>query len=119
MRAALRSRAISEERPTISVRRGLVGARHEILDSLHQRRQVGVVDQRAGHPDRVAEEEALVEDLAAGEGAARDVPGQSIERDALARGGVGRGRSSARSRAASGICEVGSDGVAIRLESSC
>src|SRR5437899_3245394 len=39
----------------------------------------------AGARQRVAREEALVEDLAAAEGAARDVPGQAEELHAIAR----------------------------------
>src|SRR5208337_4678412 len=84
IRAAFRSLAISEADdsgpppPPPSV-----GTFQEGADAVGERLQVGVVDQRACHADGVAKEEALVEDLAAAECAARNLPRQSIERDAL------------------------------------
>src|SRR5580693_6255275 len=84
-----------------------VGAFQECAHSLYERLQVGVVDQGACHPDGVAEEEALVEDLAAAEGAARYVPRQSIERDALFGGGVRRAEVALDIGQLGRICEVG------------
>src|SRR5580704_18591980 len=84
-----------------------VGAFQECAHSLYERLQIGVVDQGAGHPDGVAEEEALVENLAAAEGAAGDVPRQSIERDALFGGGVSGAEVVLDVRQLGGICEVG------------
>src|SRR5580698_1899876 len=108
IRAAFRSLAMSEADD--SGRRPLplsVGTFQECADAFRERFQVGVVDQGAGHADGVAKEEALIEDLAAAECAARDLPRQSIERDALAGAGV-RGSEVALEVGQLGrICEVG------------
>src|SRR5580692_10391732 len=63
---------------------GSVGALEEVVHARDQRFEVGVIDQRARHADGVAEEEALVQSLATAEGAAGDIPGQSVERHAIA-----------------------------------
>src|SRR5208337_973598 len=108
MRAAFRSLAMNEHddtarRPTPPS----VGALQEGAHSIGQRLQVGVVDQRARHPDRIAEEEALVENLPAAECAARDLPRQSIKRDALFRASIGGAEVALDIGQLGGICEVG------------
>jgi len=46
----------------------------QLVDPIDVRLEVSVSDQRRGHPNGVAEEEALVENLAAAERTARNVP---------------------------------------------
>src|SRR5271170_7645455 len=71
IRAAFRSLAMSEADDTgLPPAAPSVGTFQEGADAIGERLQVGVVDQRACHSDRVAEEEALVENLAAAECAA-------------------------------------------------
>src|ERR1700685_908587 len=84
-----------------------VGALQECADSVGQRLQVGVVDQCARHPDWIAEEEALVENLPAAETAACDFPRQSIERDALPGATVRGAEVAVDIRQLGGIGEVG------------
>ena len=86
---------------------------------MDQRLQVGVVDQRARHPHRVAEKEALVEHLPAREGAARHIPRQAIERDALARIGAGGWIVPLDIADLMGLAKSRSDGVAISDASCC
>src|SRR5579875_1441892 len=70
----------------------LIRALQKRVDALHQRLQIRVVDQRARHLHRIAEEKSLVQQLASRKRAARRIPGQAIERNALARLNVRAGQ---------------------------
>src|ERR1017187_171264 len=85
---------------------GSVGALQESTHAIDQRLQVGTIDQRTRHPDRIAEEKALIKNLPAAECAARDLPRQSIKRDALFGGRIRGCEVALDIRHLGGICEV-------------